>query len=251
MRVLANSIPKAGTHLLKRCLNLISGVTDTDIHVDYLTPKEEIKQILAAVPPSHFVSSHLTPEPWLLRSLEHGGYVVLLMIRDPRDIVVSYIHYVLKEQTHFLHQRFSQMEDLNERLMATILGIQENEQLLLLDIDSLCRGFLQWQGYEICRTIRFEDLIGPMGGGTSARQHEAVASVADHIGISMDSKTASEVSDKIFDPKSPTFRKGTIGSWKDEFTPEAARQMDRLAAELLSLLGYTREAEWQRLCERP
>ncbi len=85
--------------------------------------------------------------------------------------------------------------------------------------------------------VRFEDLVGPEGGGSAEAQRRAVGSVAAHLGLEADEATLERVGRSIFGA-GQTFRKGTIGGWKEEFSGEHERAAEEVVGPLLAELGY-------------
>ncbi|MBW1804586.1 MAG: hypothetical protein JRJ85_28140 [Deltaproteobacteria bacterium] len=85
--------------------------------------------------------------------------------------------------------------------------------------------------------VRFEDLIGPQGGGDSTTQIETIESIYAYLGIAgMD---AAKVAGQIFSKDSPTFRKGQIGSHKEFLSKEQLDKFHRLHGTLLKQYGYS------------
>jgi hypothetical protein len=44
--------------------------------------------------------------------------------------------------------------------------------------------------------------------------------------------------------RSPTFRSGRVGGWKEQFSPENKRLFKDVAGELLIRLGYESNLDW-------
>jgi hypothetical protein len=85
--------------------------------------------------------------------------------------------------------------------------------------------------------VRFEDLVGPEGGGSEEAQRLAVGRVAKHLGVPVEERTIGLVGEKLFGA-GRTFRRGQIGSWREEFTAEHERALEEAAGPLLAELGY-------------
>ncbi len=132
--------------------------------------------------------------------------------------------------------------------MASILGLPakfaEGSSEPLWDINTRYSSFMPWLNQEINFTVRFEDLIGPKGGGDSHTQISTLTGVADHLGLKLSSKKILQVADRLYNPKSLTFRKGRIGGWKAMFNDEHKKVFKKLAGELLIELGYEKDMDW-------
>ena len=66
----------------------------------------------------------------------------------------------------------------------------------------------------VCK-VRYEDLVGPRGGGTAGAQLDAVTRLVGHVGADVDPL---QVAAKIYDPGSWSFHQGRTGAWRDHFT---------------------------------
>jgi hypothetical protein len=91
--------------------------------------------------------------------------------------------------------------------------------------------------------VKFEDLVGPKGGGSAEAQRRTVEQVARHVGLEPDERLMRTVEENIFG-ESKTFRKGQIGGWREEFSEEHARAAREIAGPLLVELGYEADHEW-------
>jgi hypothetical protein len=64
-----------------------------------------------------------------------------------------------------------------------------------------------------------------------------VERVAAHFGLPASERTLRRVEEGVFGA-GRTFRKGQIGGWREEFTPEHERAIEETAGPLLVELGY-------------
>ena len=91
--------------------------------------------------------------------------------------------------------------------------------------------------------MKFEDLVGPKGGGSAEAQRRAVGRVAEHVGAPAGERAMRLVAEGLFG-EGRTFRKGQIGGWREEFSPEHVRAAREVAGTLLVELGYEADPEW-------
>jgi hypothetical protein len=240
-RVLANSVPKAGTHLLQRCLLALPGLVDGSTHVDISQAHEEIRGRLAALPPGGVATGHLIHEAPYVDLVQASGVAHLLIVRDPRDVVVSYAEYAARAEHHYLHAYFRALEPA-ARLMAVIEGVPGDvpwDQVALRDIGAAFRQFTSWRAQPGLLLVRFEDLVGAAGGGDARVQAGTITAIAAHVGLgALDDQTLSNVAQATFDPGSPTFRRGGIGEWRERFSPAHVAALHEVAADVLIDLGY-------------
>ena len=245
-RVVANSVPKAGSHLLARCLTLM-GIVNSRQHVHYLHPREKIERAFAHLKPGEYLTAHLPYLPFVEELMRARGARMVVIIRDPRDVVVSHFHYVTyKDRHHRLRDYYRRLPDDHARLMTSIRGIDPpagQEHLRLPDVNERFRGVLAWQEHG-AHVVRFEDLVGPKGGGDAHKQWDAIRGIGEYLGLPMPSTRVEEVAARLFHTKSATFRKGTIGDWRNHFTEEHKRVFKEIAGDLLVELGYERDTNW-------
>jgi hypothetical protein len=246
-RVFANSIPKAGTNLLNRLLNLMPCIVPRwTYHLD-LAVGGFFEQ-LETVRKGQVVTAHA---PWtreLADALRARDFKVLLMVRDLRDIALSSAHYVTHmDRSHRLHEYFKQLGSDDERLMASIRGIEARD---LPDGQRSkswgehAAGYLPWLDEEDCLLIHFEDLIGQSGGGTRQCQVDTVNAVARHLGLDLSRAETERISRDVFFRGSRTFRKGRIGSWREAYGAEHIRSFKETAGDALIRLGYEEDENW-------
>jgi hypothetical protein len=92
--------------------------------------------------------------------------------------------------------------------------------------------------------VRFEDLIGPAGGGNKEKQTETIYKIAEYIGLPITMEVASQYGDELFGDTSGTFRKGQIGSWRTEMNKDQKKWMlDHFGKELIKL-NYEKYYSW-------
>ncbi|HZW87873.1 MAG TPA: hypothetical protein VFF12_02235 [Myxococcaceae bacterium] len=246
--VLANSIPKAGTYLLKKCLSLLPGLTPADVHLDINLETAYMRRLLAEAPPGAIVTGHLVHRTAYAEMLADEGYRSVLIVRDPRDVAVSFVHYVTRTPEHYLHERYRAMGSDDERLMTTIEGIREPIvpwlEVGLYDIAALYDVFAPWRDVAHNHVVRFEDLVGPAGGGDREVQARTILDLARHLELPLGLSEARAAADAVFDVTSPTFRRGLIGGWKVHFNPRHIRTFREVAGRTLVEWGYENSMNW-------
>ena len=78
-------------------------------------------------------------------------------------------------------------------------------------------------------------MIRPNGGGNKKKKKRVIESVAEWIGargINIDS-----VADSLFGG-TPTFRRGKVHAWKEDFTSDVQSAFKKTMGERLRLWGY-------------
>lgn len=246
-KIFANSIPKAGTNLLK---SLFHNTPDVVGQWTYQLDQScsNIPRQLATVRKGQVVCAHL---PWSVKlnnSLKKSGLLNFLIVRDLRDIAVSNAFYILeKDKDHRLHSYFNNLPSFDECLSASILGIKG--YLLKDGVDSKSIGehfnsYLPWLDEPDCLVVRFEDLIGAKGGGCDIKQKEVVGLIMEHMNISVDDNGISKLANTTFSSSARTFRKGMIGDWRNHFTEKHTLEFKEVAGEALIKMGYENSHDW-------
>lgn len=259
-RVLAVSMPKAGTHLLSTLLKnfprlMFSGRhyalrhfrTEESLHsgADRAFDWARLERALRAVNRGQFMTAHFTPRAELFETLERLGYKTVNIIRDPRDTVVSSTHYLAHLKRHFLHERIiDEFPETEGRLMGVIQGLPANGERGLPSVGSRLRRYMQWIGRPGVHVCRFEDLVGERGGGSAERQLRAIEAIGAHIGRPLGPGQAEGIASRTWSQKSSTFRKGVIGDWRNYFTEEHKQAFKEQAGAELVHLGYEDDLDW-------
>jgi sulfotransferase 6B1 len=241
--VVINCMPKSGTHLIQRfikALPLYRGVgfsisqktalnredAISCYRVGVANPKgvkaSEFEKLFDLLESNRYVIGHIPYSEETMRLFEKKKCVMLVILRDPRDIIVSMMYYFLNQTSHYLHSYISQLPDIDSRLMALIDGIddyQGDSHILLNPVGDQFMSIYPWSKWEYSKTFLFEQLIGNKGGGSDTEQARSVDSILKHINYVLLKKEKSELISHLYSHESPTFRKGVVGDWKNYFTP--------------------------------
>lgn len=262
-RVLANGVPKSGTHLLVSLLRsfprmMFSGrhyaLPDFGKHAEPTAMAGEIPEVdwdrlgraLAAVNEGQFMTAHFPALPELVSVLRMLDYKTIVILRDPRDIVVSNAFYIARLKRHFLHARFNtEFSNTNERIMACITGFPPNEHGRgLISIGDRLRQYAAWLEDPNTYSCRFEELVGPRGGGEAEQQRRAIETIASHIDRKVAPDEVHTLAEKAWSPRSSTFRKGVIGDWRNHFTEAHKEAFKEVAGRELVALRYETALSW-------
>lgn len=246
VRVLANAMPKTGTHLLLEVLAAVPGLRFSGIAVDWGEPERALAA-LRSMAVGQFSKAHIPFMPPAPAFIEEQGFLMVTMIRDPRDAVVSFFHYIMRQPRHYLHASYAKMENDHERLLATILGFEDAQGELpvqLNDIGWRLRNWLGWKDQSYCLALHFEDLVGSKGGGDALRQREEIAKLLRHLGVEPEPFLLTRIADQAFNPKAHSFRKGKVGDWRNCFSEAHKAAFKRVANWALVHYGYENDDAW-------
>lgn len=262
-KVLMIGPPKSGTHLLSDCLSLmpkmmfsgrhfalsdfLAGPTGSPQHhqPDSPLPLDTIRlrKYLRKCPPGMFVTAHARFHSEFRNITEELQYKRILLLRDPRDVAVSRTFYLQRDMLHQHYRYYTEtLKSNEERLMASIHGIgSDGGEYLRRPLPSIGETFsryLSWMDDPSTLVVRFEDLIGPRGGGNAKKQLEEIKRIGTFVQRPLDHEQAQRIAQKMYGTGSLTFRKGQAGDWQNHFTEAHKRAFEETAGGLLGRLGY-------------
>lgn len=237
-RVVAISIPKAGSFLLYKCIQLITS--------------KEPEHAFHAGNFSHwdgaFVTNHELPTPQAIEQYRQKNIKGVFIYRDPRDQIVS-TAYFFKEKLKNPKAVSMLMPDLifdcmyNSCLWWQYVVFVSANLPHDVSIVSLYNQMLDWRKCNFIYSTSFEKLVGPQGGGTRDEQIQEIINIAEHIGSPLSEQRACDIADQLFG-RFETFRQGKIGAWKKDFTQEHKDAFKLLGGDLLIKLGYEKDLNW-------
>ena len=277
-------IPKCGTHLLAKCLSLLGEPIN---RYDYKkcglteTHREAVRILNRFPPPNHYrggldpsVVGQIPTLParyiWRDQASGFGIYWThfaytrqfndfldryktkkILMIRDPRAMLVSF--------AHMLKKGFEPGQEIDFNLLALDLidarkqhyikwGVEVMQAYPIIWEKGICEYFKQFMPFyesKNCLVIKFENLVGPFGGGTESAQIEEIQKIGRFIGHFVDKEKALKIGAGLFG-ESGSFREGQIDGWKQNFTPEIKKAFKTVpgANKLLIDLKYEENDKW-------
>lgn len=224
------SIPKCGTHLLEKYMfSLIAR------HGRWNDKNSITEEDLYANITEFFLISHSICTEKEVAFVTDNNMLGAFIYRDPRDQIISMIHYIKKNPKYFARDFLH----INVKDMTL-------DQLIYVCIDMLPSMYvnrLAWITSPRVYTTTFEKLIGSRGGGSDEQQFEEFRNIAHHFNIILTDQQIVEKAKNLFGG-TWTFREGKIGSWKHYFTEEHKKYFKARANRLLIDLGYERDAYW-------
>lgn len=256
-KVLANSIPKSGTHLLTQLLGEVPALWFSGVHfigeqfrADLDRPGDRLGEfdaaglatLLAKIRTGQYATSHLPAGPGIADELARAGFVHLLIVRDPRDIVVSRAFYLTKATRLQVQPRFAALPTDSDRLMAAIRGLPATEtERAVPSIGERLDRYRAWLTDPSVCVVRFEDLVGPMGGGSEPAQYESIRRILDTCNRPADEAAVRRIAGRVYAKHSATFRRGAIGDWRNHLTDEHLAAFAEVAPDGLRTYGYVEE----------
>lgn len=250
--LLGISFPKSGTHLLDQILTGFAGFAPfaQRVHSFYAeyegesgqkrTP-EQAAAWLDSLRPLDTASAHLFARPEAVTRVTSGKFVPYFIFRDPRDVVVSHVFYVTEmEPAHVHHQHYNRLKTFGERLRTSILGIPDSE----VEFPNIAERFAPYLGWLNCSavlTVRFEELVNERAATLNL--------IIDHflarVPLAVPRQKIFDALESSINPaKSPTYRSGKTGEWKNHFTDDDKKIFKDVAGDLLVRLGYEVDNDW-------
>lgn len=250
--LLGISFPKSGTHLLDQILVGFSRVAPFSfrLHSFYAeydgetgirrSPKLALDW-LDSLRPRDVASAHLFAQPETIARVQKPGFLSFFIFRDPRDVVVSHAYYITEMNArHVHHGYFASLPDIDSRLRASILG----RSGLDIEFPDIASRFAPYKGWMDCPQVlklRFEDLV--------EERVRTLGLILDHflarVSIPIPRQAIlAELEASINPRRSPTFRSGKTGEWRQHFTAEHKDLFKSVTGDLLIQLGYETGHNW-------
>jgi hypothetical protein len=207
-----------------------------DAEKDYL----KFEAIMAGMAANNeFATAHLNFSRFFIKFYEtHPEYQPIIIVRDLRDACVSLVIYQWSEiETEIGPSTFDQ------KLSWVIEGNYGITHFPILNIKKNAREAALWKKVPQTLFVKFENLVGPEGGGSSRDQQRSITKTANALGMRIDEGALAHICASIFGNKGPavvngTFRSGQIGAWKKHFTRKHVKTFRQHLGEYQKALGY-------------
>ena len=267
-RILVNSLPKSGTNLVQRLLELLGyayaklGLTSTLLIGKHYLIRQLIRgaklsknpvivgqYTQVAISPKwlerrfsrlkegQYITGHANYSDYLYSLLQNHNIKIIQVIRDPRDVLVSGAHYLANEKTNYVYNFYKNLP-WEERVMFFLTG-GKTDKFYLESFATVLDSVKGWLRKENVLTVKFEELIGPEGGGDKTVQLDRIKDISKFIGMDIEEAGLQKVAHALFGG-TKTFRKGAIGSWKEELSQKHLEKLKETTGDTLESWGY----EW-------
>ncbi len=264
-KVFVNSLPKSGTNLVAKCLELMgyveSGGLDASLVSDlkirsYLRsvyyraifstgymvgidlPVEisrwAVNRILDRAESYNYVAGHIGYSAEILDLIKQKGFAPLLIRRDPRAVLNSFVHYVVNNRRHVLH-KYLKDKSVSDRYHIALYGVNTG-CIHLQSLLKRCNATDAWVADSDVLKLKFEDLVGSSGGGSDDIQRHSLSAMASFVGIK--GFDVQSISGDVFGAGRHTFRKGFIHAWKEEMPASIQEEVNEVMHAVLLNWGY-------------
>jgi hypothetical protein len=185
--------------------------------------------------------------------LQHSGLLrrddvrILHLIRDPRDVLISAMHYHKTSDEDWLHRTVPDNGDVTYQHKLNSLATPFDQYLFELEhsTSTTIEDMLDWQyGRANCMDVRYEDLF-------QDRSMVLWSSILAFLGF--DESEQDFCKDTFW--KYSLFgeapganrrhaRSGEVAQWKHEFSPKLAQAFVDRFPDALQVLGYESDDQW-------
>ena len=264
--LILNSFPKSGTHLVATVLKhfglrqslhfdsaiihssalqhrlmrqvLLCGTKDCSIGVD--SPQDvnsaALGILLRLSNSRGFTTSHLNYNARVAKIIQSQSTKVILVIRDPRSLIYSFVQYVRTNPLHPLHCSSKNLTD--QQLALCYLNGWESGRGRLLSLATRISNFSEWFRVDNLLIVKFEDVVGERGGGSAGAQVGTLMSVEQFVNEADDEQRRSDIAKSLYGTRTHTLRKGKVDSWRVELPTVLSNDDISRVSSLARSWGY-------------
>lgn len=174
--------------------------------------------------------AHMAFSPALYESLRQKSMKTILLVRDPRDVVVSLVRFMCRNPHLEGHEFYMNLPDDETRFRTAFYGKNRKNGPRL---KSVYKKYLMWHQHGSL-LLRFEDLRGHM-----ETRRCICSSILEHLELDETEMTLEQMLKSLESRKSRTFRKGGSGEYLKVLKPELIEQINESMGDILEELGYS------------
>jgi hypothetical protein len=234
MLVWVASYPRSGNTLTLRTLGDVFGINrfctihEPDLWMRKRSRTYEIPEELEGLSQADLLDAlRERPEPFFIkshrRSDSEDAAPALYIVRDGRDVHVSYTHWTADRSFNVRGKPVTPDMPFEDRLDA------------LVSRKSWSRHVNSWRTREAPTAfVHYEELSQDPGG--------VLKQACDEIDVPLPGSTGEPVPFEQLHERNPTmYRKGKAGAWRDEMPARTERRFWRIHGEEMEAFGYARE----------
>jgi hypothetical protein len=205
-------------------------------------PLAAIQAQLGRLLPGDIAYGHLHAFPEVVAELCSPRFASYFIYRDPRDVVVSHVFYVTDlNNRHVHHAYYAGLPDFEARLRVSILGRPELD-VPFPNIAARFEPYLPWLERPEVLALRYEDLLADL---EASLQRIFAHAVERGFRSSLPEQQAvARLAAAVQPERSPTFRSGKSGGWRDHFSNASKDLFKETTGDLLLRLGYEQNQNW-------
>lgn len=249
------TIPKSGSHLAIKALYFLTGGVPF-----WHTRFPSYQYVPGNV---GFLYTHFCLSPELENNYrELPNLKKIVLVRDLRDVAISIVYHIRKslwpgltsqERQSFLRMSFD--EQLS--FVIDFDYVKKTPNSLQVSLIQVARQAVQYSQNPNHLILRYEDLVGPSGGGDFDAQCTQMRRICEFLQLGLPEIALHEAATKMYgDAYNPfggdngfqnfrsTFRAGVVGRWKTVFTEEHKLAFKKKLGKMLIALGYEKNDSW-------
>ena len=230
--IFITSIPKAGTHLFGKVIEFITGQYPLSVKkntLNYGLSKQQLSVLENCNLLGHFRKIHLDEDIYLKDLF--SSRTVFILIRDPRDICNSMLHY-LESSTNSNHQSIANLLvnlDYTEKIKQLSSGLKSpNSEFEVPNLHYHCSGFLEIKNHiPDAVIIKYEDFF----------DEDKISNTLSHtLGVPYELANISVKKALACDTK--TKRAGIPYAWENNYDDHLIDYLNNNFFQVISGLGY-------------
>jgi hypothetical protein len=172
---------------------------------------ERVVDGFAAMPDNAYLHGHFGFDAELHQRAREAGVSIVFVYRDPRACLASLAHFLIDR-----NEPAEVAARLPGRDLGTVLRFLVNGDNRVPPFEDFYAPYEGWKAAEGVTVVRFEDIIGPRGGGSAGLQFAVLSALASRIGWQGGHERLTAAISGAFNPGAGTFRRGTIHGWRDD-----------------------------------
>ncbi len=220
--IVVNGLPGTGLELVTQLLSAIPGYTPTTLHfgegmgadarrdgvvssyrapmgidMPKMVPVSFLEKCLERMEPGDVATGHIPYSADVEALLLQFGVRMLILSKDPGEIVCAHARLLANLRKHPLHRLYSSLA-VDERIKKSIVGVdQPGEELL--SFEKRLKLLEPWQNRFIAITVQFRNLAGGSSPCAVEAQSREICDVVRFLGIKVDDKTIGRIQQQLLE----------------------------------------------------
>ncbi|MCP4421391.1 MAG: sulfotransferase domain-containing protein [Chloroflexi bacterium] len=242
-KVLVNGSPKSGTTWMLKMIASLPGYENVGNYRGDLQKYHMAQD-------GNVIHGHGAYTPELKNILLEEGVKVVMMVRDPRDQLVSRMFHVKHNVPHVWNKRMKGLDNDT----ALMLCIEGRENLpSMRDMVALAQSWINGNAEALC--VRYEELLADpvthfstvldyLGIGNNRRMAEMIVERNRFARLSVGKRIWQRPREPGQEDTKSYVRKGIVGDWRNYLTPTHIERFKDICGQQLIDLGYEQNMDW-------
>lgn len=238
-KVYVATVPKAGTFLLIKALKLMN--------VDFYGKSGRYNEATwLQTGQAHLMHYIQSKEMEKLPEVFSSKNKYIVLYRDPRDFMISYLKWAALAKDRIIlaeWRRVPFQDKISQAINETTPQRFNNFLAWKEHFDNFyIVQELKKRNWDHVLMIKFEDLIGPKGGGSLKKQTEVLREIAKFLNIEITKRSIKKLQKALWGGTFTfTEEKQKVGQWKAHFTSQHIADFNNKHHSLLLDLGYEQD----------